>query len=464
MKLCVSVCLQVVLVGGLWGSVRQELDPEVLLDKYNSCNKKLETIYYELETIKFGSLRPGKRVYSLKYCSHNEKKQWIGHRTQYKEDGIVDQGRSGLLRDIYGDKRGVHLQFYNPENKTNRRPPRAYLVRSSLDEYVQSYTNHPPYGGSLTGRLFGSNDQSVHDLLKGASNLKLHNEVTKIIGYDARLIEADTQYGVVKAWISPDLDYNCLRWEIIKEPNQFYRDGNFTNGWFTEWTAVYDAEKVEQIDGQYFITQAKFNYKVDNGDIVLVNDTFHFNLKNIDLNPDYEALGAFEIQLPEGTVATHEEVPGIQFRWTNGKFVPDVDDYLIQNLTGRPLPSFNRIKADFGLEQAVGKRVLVCFWDRDQRPSRNCIMQLAKQAKQLKQKGVAVVIVQASKVDEKKLNEWVKKNNIPFPVGMVQGDEEKIRLAWGVKSLPWLILTDREHHVVTEGITLQVLDDKLKTD
>jgi hypothetical protein len=36
-----------------WGgstAVSQKIDPEMLLDKYNSCNKKFETIYYELET------------------------------------------------------------------------------------------------------------------------------------------------------------------------------------------------------------------------------------------------------------------------------------------------------------------------------------------------------------------------------------------------------------------------------
>jgi peroxiredoxin len=141
-----------------------------------------------------------------------------------------------------------------------------------------------------------------------------------------------------------------------------------------------------------------------------------------------------------------------------------MEEYLLKNLTGKPLPSFSKIMTDFDPEQVAGKMVLVCFWDMEQRPSRNCIMQLAEQAEQFQQKGVTVVIVQASEVDEKKLNEWVKKNNIPFPVGIVQGDEEKIHLAWGVKSLPWLILTNREHQVVAEGITLQVLEDKLKTD
>jgi hypothetical protein len=139
-----------------------------------------------------------------------------------------------------------------------------------------------------------------------------------------------------------------------------------------------------------------------------------------------------------------------------------MDEYLYKNLTGKPLPSFDRIMAGFDLEGTTEKMVLVCFFDINQRPSRNCIMQLAKQAEQLKQKGVAVVTVQASKVDEEALNEWVKRNNISFPFEMVQDDAEKIRCSWGVRSLPWLILTDGKHIVRAEGFGLMELDDKIR--
>lgn len=37
------------------------------------------------------------------------------------------------------------------------------------------------------------------------------------------------------------------------------------------------------------------------------------------------------------------------------------------------------------------------------------------------------------------------------------------RLAWGVKSLPWLVLTDRKHIVRDEGFALTELEDKIKT-
>ncbi|MFB0554256.1 MAG: carboxypeptidase regulatory-like domain-containing protein [Phycisphaerae bacterium] len=131
------------------------------------------------------------------------------------------------------------------------------------------------------------------------------------------------------------------------------------------------------------------------------------------------------------------------------------------SLIGKPLPHLKDLKVELPLSDVSGKMHLVCFFDMQQRPSRNCIRELAKRAENLKQKGIIVVAVQASKIDEKALNEWMKKYNIPFTVGMVQGDEEKTKFDWGVRSLPWLILTNREHIVQAEGFTLTEIDEKI---
>jgi hypothetical protein len=56
----------------------------------------------------------------------------------------------------------------------------------------------------------------------------------------------------------------------------------------------------------------------------------------------------------------------------------------------------------------------------------------------------------------------VKRNNVPFPTGRIQGDLKKTKLAWGVKSLPWMILTDDKHVVRAEGFALKELDEKIK--
>jgi len=132
------------------------------------------------------------------------------------------------------------------------------------------------------------------------------------------------------------------------------------------------------------------------------------------------------------------------------------------SLVGKHLLHLNGIKTDFSPGQAKGKMILVCFSDMNQRPSRYCITELAKQAEELREKGVTIVAIQAPKVDEDTLNEWLKEHSVSFSVGTVEGDEEKTRFAWGVQSLPWLILADKEHIIRAEGFALEELDKKIK--
>ncbi|OHB67599.1 MAG: hypothetical protein A2Y77_13950 [Planctomycetes bacterium RBG_13_62_9] len=68
------------------------------------------------------------------------------------------------------------------------------------------------------------------------------------------------------------------------------------------------------------------------------------------------------------------------------------------------------------------------------------------------------IVVQAAKADGAKLKDWVRQNAVPFPAGMIRGDESKVRLAWGVKSLPWLTLTDAQHVVRAEGFNVSEID------
>jgi protocatechuate 3,4-dioxygenase beta subunit len=132
------------------------------------------------------------------------------------------------------------------------------------------------------------------------------------------------------------------------------------------------------------------------------------------------------------------------------------------SLVGKALPELKDMGIELPPLDTQGKMVLVCFWDMQQRPSRHCITELVKQAEQLKEKAVIIIATQAANIDENALNEWVKKYNIPFPVGTVKGDVEKTKFAWGVRSLPWLILTDRKHVITAEGFSVTELDKKIK--
>jgi hypothetical protein len=140
----------------------------------------------------------------------------------------------------------------------------------------------------------------------------------------------------------------------------------------------------------------------------------------------------------------------------------DHPDIKLLSLIGKSMPELEGIDIAFDIERARDKMILICFFDMEQRPSRNCMKRLGKKLPEFKEKEVVVIAIQASTIEEKILKEWAQGNSIHFPVGMVQDDEDVIRFTWGIKSLPWLILTDGWHVVVDSGFGLSELDAKIK--
>ena len=133
------------------------------------------------------------------------------------------------------------------------------------------------------------------------------------------------------------------------------------------------------------------------------------------------------------------------------------------SLVGKSLPDISEFGIEPMTEQKEGTRMLICFFHYGQRPSRYCVRQLKTKARQLREQDVFVVCVQASNLPKKGLNDWKRKERISLPIGMVRDDDIKTRQDWGVRSLPWLILTDRNHIVTAEGFSLNELNEKIKS-
>ncbi len=132
-------------------------------------------------------------------------------------------------------------------------------------------------------------------------------------------------------------------------------------------------------------------------------------------------------------------------------------------LKGNILPGFDGIEFDSTVEDIEGRMLLICFFDLNQRPSRRCITEIAKKAKTLKERGISIVAIQAAKIRRDRLDEWTRRNNIPFPVGVIEKDVETLRFTWGVRSLPRLILANNQHTVIDSGFALTELSEKIKT-
>jgi protocatechuate 3,4-dioxygenase beta subunit len=133
-------------------------------------------------------------------------------------------------------------------------------------------------------------------------------------------------------------------------------------------------------------------------------------------------------------------------------------------LVGKALPDLKDLQLGAAAEELNGKRLVLCFFDMNQRPSRNAVIQLAKQSETLKARGIMSVAVaaQGQKADDPAFKEWTRQNAVGLVVGVAADEGNKLRSAWGVRSLPWLILTDAQHVVRAEGFGVDELDSRIQ--
>jgi hypothetical protein len=123
-----------------------------------------------------------------------------------------------------------------------------------------------------------------------------------------------------------------------------------------------------------------------------------------------------------------------------------------ESKVGKSIPGFDNIKFEtFQQEQAQNKPLLICFWDMDQRPSRQYVQMLEQQKDTLQNKNISVLIIHAGTKEEKQVRQWLKENNISIVCGTIEGDPYEILLAWGARGMPWLVLTDEKHIITKAG-------------
>jgi hypothetical protein len=122
---------------------------------------------------------------------------------------------------------------------------------------------------------------------------------------------------------------------------------------------------------------------------------------------------------------------------------------------GKPIPGFDTVRFEaFQKDQIKGKPLLVCFWDMDQRPSRQCIGVLQKQRETWQDKNIVVLAVHSGTKKGKQVTDWLKKNGPSLTAGTIQGDPYDTLMAWGARSLPWLVMTDEKHVITKAGFNL----------
>ena len=275
--------------------------------------------------------------------------------------------------------------------------------------------------------------------------------------------------------VGDEAAWNRHRFDLSQGGNVVEFDGKSDNG--TErrqWT--YELQEGAWIPKTFVLRYQRSAPDALGSTTRTVQVTFVENVVNHPLAPSEFSLKA--LGLTDGASVTDER-PGYssfvyyekdderlsqELQGTTAPFPSDTPPLeFAEALAGKPLPDLRGIGMDAASEPTKDQRILVCFWDFNQRPSRHWVQQLARQAGALQQRGVAVLAAQIGEVESGRLKAWAREQNIPFPIGTSEGDIEKVRFTWAVQSLPWLVLTDARHVVRAEGFDLTEVDDRIKS-
>ena len=296
------------------------------------------------------------------------------------------------------------------------------------------------------GMTLGNRERKLGESLAECEITKLRQEEWQ--GHECYFIEAIQSDGTkAEVWIDPKIAWRARRLRMW-DPDDSIR-------------CYSSAEFKVCGKGAWYPVDGIFRYYADDrssGERVLSIER-KLKVEQVEVNADL-TIKDFEVQYPHGT-RVHLYDTGESYI-AGVTSVAGFGEEALNPLKGKYLPDMKQFGVLQDPNQTKNKMILVCFFDMNQRPSRNCMRQLSTKAIELEEKGIFVVTIHASMVDDNKLRLWNQKYRINFPVGMIKSDEEKTRFTWGVRSMPWLILTDKKHIVRAEGFSISELGNKYK--
>lgn len=324
--------------------------------------------------------------------------------------------------------------------------------------------------GVIFGRFAGDNKRLDQIFKLYKTGVSVRDKMEKVGDFNCYVIDADVSHGKYNLWFDPVHDYQIAKAEVFK------KEGNITDsrpeGKLEKGFIINDSYVVtrfEKFDGVWIPAEM-----IDKGGSEWPTDQYSkgegtTKVISFTLNPDFEKLKLFELNdVKNGAEVKITGTGNASCTWKDGKIIDsyghevDLDNLGSPSLVGKVLPDLAQFNVKLEPDAIKNKMLLICFWDMNQRPSRNAIQTLNKRAQTLLEKNdVYMTFIHAGPVEEQAFVSWLKENEIQHPVGVSRSGLPELGYIWGVKSLPWLILTDKQHKVIAEGFGISDLDEKL---
>lgn len=207
---------------------------------------------------------------------------------------------------------------------------RTQLLTEEVAVNAEKYQGNRYFGlanvGAADLKKWASEDQDAGCFLSGlvtkemfvpellAKDPKLRPDMEDVNGSSCYVIEGKTGEEEVVAWVCPEKGWNFLKYVVHKTGESGIID----------WTLTVDNIDIEKV-GEEFVPvggSMKIASEFDDGR----RSEIRSNVKatNIDLAPDFDAMGAFRLDIPDGAIL-NDAAGGLRYEVKGGKLFPYVD-------------------------------------------------------------------------------------------------------------------------------------------
>lgn len=295
-----------------------QMNAAEVLRRYSESNSWLESVSMKIDIdgSSEGLADKGPFGVSVVFRRDGGRAEWIGRIFGYDENGNVDPNNNHTINEIFTGE-----QCFSFTNIVGGTLMGAVMSKES-QEQLEGFMESPTNGGPLWGRIFGNNHKSVADLLAESADFRMLKEQENINGMACYVLEGSTQYGKATAWVAPERGYSALKWSIEKSSGELFDGAAFSAD---SWLAVFDSVELQDMNGVYVPVCGVFTLTNSYSDGGAYTVREEFRVSEVQLNPDFAGLGAFAVDLPDGTWVQVQEAMGIRYVWKGGKVVPAVD-------------------------------------------------------------------------------------------------------------------------------------------
>jgi len=210
-------------------------------------------------------------------------------------------------------------------------------------------------GGEALDGFLDRDQMSIVELLSKAEDLRLRKDLEVVDGFKCYVLEGTTNHGKYAIWLDPESGYLPRKATIKKTGDDIFDHIPLSQillpdlPSISEVSFVMDSVQIENINGVSVpvgchTTEVR---QYANGKTVTTN--VEHKRTNVNLSPDFESLGAFRPDIPDGTIINNQDFvdTGIKFEWRNGEVVTHIGNSYLRAVDAvvADMKSANVVKA-----------------------------------------------------------------------------------------------------------------------